>query len=172
MGMLKISGAPSLLPQTQMNSARLSSWKIMGGFKFNEYTEVEAGYVNLGEVTTRFGATVGPTEIDTILADTYSVHPLQGDGWVVAGVVMLPVNPDKVSLYAKVGGFGWESRTDVRVIQGGSGSVSDRDSGTDTMYGVGMEWKINPTWAVTIELERYKLSDWLNVPFIGVKGYF
>ncbi len=148
------------------------SWKILAGFAFNENTALEAGYVSLGEVTTQFGATVAPTAIDDILSDTYSVHPYQGDGWVVAGVVTWPANPDKVSLYMKLGAFAWESKTDVRVIQGGSGSVSGTESGTDGMYGFGVEWKVNPTFAVTAEWERYKMNEWLDVPFVGVKVYF
>ncbi|MDJ0710678.1 MAG: outer membrane beta-barrel protein [Woeseiaceae bacterium] len=148
------------------------AWKIIAGFSFNDYTAVEAGYVSLGEVTTQFGATVAPTEIDAILADTYSVHPFQGDGWVVAGVLTWPVSPDTFSLDLKVGAFAWESRTNVRVIQGGTGSVSDKDSGTDAMYGIGMEWKLNPTWALTAEWERYKMNEWLDVPFIGVRVFF
>ena len=149
-----------------------AAWKVMGGFAFNEHAAVEIGYVNLGEVTTRFGATVAPTAIDDILADTYSVHPFQGDGWVLAGVVTWPVNPDQVSLHMKLGAFAWESETDVRVIQGGTGSVSGTESGTDGMYGVGMEWKINPNWALTVEWERYKMNEWLDVPFVGVRVYF
>ena len=148
------------------------SWKIMGGFQFGDHTAIEAGYVNLGKVTTRFGATVAPTEIDDILADTYSVHPFQGDGWVLAGVVVWPINPDKFAFNMKLGMFDWESETDVRVIQGGSGSVSGTERGTDGMYSFGIEWKVNSRIAVTAEWERYKMNEWLDVPFIGVKAYF
>ncbi len=148
------------------------AWKIVAGLRFNDYTAVEGGYVSLGEVTTRFGATVAPTEIDDILADTYAVHPFQGDGWLAAGVLTWPVSPDKFSLDLKAGVFVWESRTDIRVIQGGTGNVNDKDTGTDAMYGVGMEWKLNPTWALTAEWERYKMNEWLDVPFIGVRVFF
>ena len=148
------------------------AWKIFGGFTFNNNFAIEAGYVSLGEVMTQFGATVAPTDIDDILADTYAVHPYQGDGWVVAGVVIWPVNPDLFSLNLRAGLFSWESETDVRVIQGGTGSVTGTDSGTDAMYGVGIEWKLNPTWSLTAEWDRYKMNEWLDVPFIGVKAYF
>lgn len=148
------------------------AWKIMAGFAFNDTIAVEAGYVNLGEVMTQFGASVAPTEIDDILSDTYAIHPYQGDGWVVAGVVTWPVNPDAFSLNFKLGAFRWESETDVRVIQGGTGSVSGSDSGTDTMFSVGIEWKIDAMWSLTAEWERYKMNEWLDVPFIGVKVAF
>ena len=149
-----------------------AAWKIMGGFTINQHAAVEIGYVNLGEVMTQFGATVAPTEIDDILSDTYSIHPYQGDGWVLAGVVTWPVDPDKFSVNIKLGAFNWESKTDVRVIQGGSGSVSGEDRGTDGMYSFGIEWKLNPSFALTAEWERYKMNEWLDVPFIGVKVSF
>ncbi len=149
-----------------------TAWKVLGGFAFNNYFAVEAGYVSLGEVMTQFGATVEPTQIDDILGDTYAVHPYQGDGWVVAGVVSWPISPDKFSLNVKLGAFTWESRTDVRVIQGGTGGVSGKDDGTDAMYGVGVEWKLDPTWSLTVEWERYKMNEWLDVPFVGVKASF
>jgi uncharacterized repeat protein (TIGR01451 family) len=148
------------------------AWKIMAGFAFNSTVAVEGGYVNLGEVMTQYRASVAPSEIDDILSDTYAIHPYQGDGWVVAGVVTWPVNPDKFSVNLKLGAFRWESETDVRVIQGGTGSVSGSDSGTDTMFGVGVEWKLDPMWSLTAEWERYKMNEWLDVPFIGVKVRF
>jgi uncharacterized repeat protein (TIGR01451 family) len=149
-----------------------TAWKALGGFAFNEYVAVEAGYVSLGDVMTQFGASIPPSDIDSLLSDTYSVHPYQGDGWLLAGVFSWPVEPDKYSLYAKAGFFAWESELDVRVIQGGTGSVSGDESGTDAMYGVGFEWKLDQTWSLTVEWERYKLNEWLDVPSIGVKVYF
>jgi uncharacterized repeat protein (TIGR01451 family) len=149
-----------------------TAWKVVGGFAFNEYFAVEAGYVSLGEVMTQFSATVDPGEIDDILADTYAVHPYQGDGVVVAGVISWPISPDRFSVNLKGGVFAWKSETDVRVIQGGTGSVSGEDDGTSGMYGLGVEWKINPTWALTADWERYKMNQWLDVPMIGLKIYF
>jgi uncharacterized repeat protein (TIGR01451 family) len=149
-----------------------TAWKVLGGFAFNQYVAAEAGYVSLGEVMTQFGASIPPSDIDSLLSDTYSVHPYQGDGWLLAGVVSWPVNPDKYSLYARAGFFAWESELDVRVIQGGTGSVSGDESGTDAMYGFGFEWKLDQTWSLTLEWERYKLNEWLDVPSIGVKAYF
>jgi hypothetical protein len=149
-----------------------TAWKVVGGFAFNNYFALEAGYVSLGEVMTRFGATVEPTEIDDILSDTYAVHPYQGDGLVAVAVISWPIDPDMFSLNVKFGGFIWESKTHVRVIQGGTGSLSGKDDGVDAMYGIGIEWKVNPTWAITADWERYEMNESLDVPFIGVKIYF
>ena len=66
----------------------------------------------------------------------------------------------------------WESDIDVRVVTGGTGAVSDRESGTDAMFGVGLEWQFSDRLSITVDYERYQLNDWLDVPLIGVKYTF
>ncbi len=149
-----------------------TAWKAYGGFAFTDYVAVEAGYVDLGKVVTRFGATVPPTQIDAILSDTYSVHPYQGDGWFGAAVLSWPVSPDRFFVVARAGIFAWESDVDVRVISGGTGNVSGTESGTDGMYGFGLEWRFSEQWSVTADWERYKFNEWLDVPSIGIKFAF
>ena len=149
-----------------------TTWKVYAGFEVNDWFAVEAGYVDLGEVITQFGATIPPTQIDALLSDTFSVHPYQGDGWMVAGVARYAFVPDQFSVVGRAGLFAWESKTTVRVISGGTGSVAGDDSGTDAMFGVGVEWQINEQWALTADWERYKLNEWLDVPSIGVKFSF
>ena len=149
-----------------------TAWKAYAGFSFNEYVALEGGFADLGKVETRFGATVAPDEIDAILRDTYSIHPVLGDGWYGAVVLSYPVSPEQFSLTARAGFFGWESDIDVEVVQGGTGRVSDRDSGTDMLYGLGVEWHVNEQWTITGEWERYELKDWVDVPSVGVKFRF
>lgn len=149
-----------------------TAWKVYAGFQFNEWFAVEAGYVDLGEVVTQFGATIPPTQIDALLSDTFSVHPYQGDGWMVAGVVRYAFVPDQFSVVGRAGLFTWDSKTTVRVISGGTGSVAGDDSGTDGMFGVGIEWQLNEQWSLTADWERYKLNEWLDVPSIGVRYSF
>ncbi|MDJ0911283.1 MAG: outer membrane beta-barrel protein [Woeseiaceae bacterium] len=148
-----------------------TAWKIVGGFNVSEYFAVEAGFVDLGDVTTRYSTTIPPTEIDNILSDTFDVHPLQGDGWVTSAVVRWPIQ-DSFAFTARAGLFFWESDLDVRVVTGGTGSVSGTESGTDAMYGIGLEWQLSDKWSVTADYERYQLNEWIDVPFVGVKFTF
>ncbi len=149
-----------------------TAWKAYAGFSFNEYVAVEGGYADLGKVETRFGATVGPNQIDAILTDTYSIHPVLGDGWFGTVVLSWPVSPDQFSLTARAGFFAWESDIDVEVVQGGTGRVSGDDDGTDMLYGLGFEWHMNAQWSLTAEWERYELKDTVDVPSIGLKYNF
>jgi uncharacterized repeat protein (TIGR01451 family) len=149
-----------------------TAWKAYGGFSFNEFVAFEVGYADLGKVVTQYNTSVAPDEIDLILADTYSVHPYQGDGWFGAAVLKWPVNPDVITLHAKLGAFSWNADLDVRVISGGTGSAVGDESGTDMMYGVGLEWHIDPAWSLVVEWERYELNEPLDVPLIGVKFSF
>jgi len=149
-----------------------TAWKAYGGFELNKFVAFEIGYADLGKVVTQYNTSVSPNDIDEILSDTYSVHPYQGDGWFGAAVLRWPVNPDVITLHARVGAFSWNSDIDVRVISGGTGSVTGDDSGTDMMYGFGGEWHINPAWSLVVEWERYEMNEWLDVPSIGVKFSF
>jgi len=145
-----------------------TAWKVYGGFMFNDWFGLEAGYADLGEVRTRFGATIAPTEIDALLSDTLSVHPYQGSGWIAAALFRWPFAEDRFALVARAGLFAWESETDVRVVTGGSGSVAGDDSGTDAMYGVGIEWQVNDRWYLSASWERFELNESLDVPMVGV----
>jgi hypothetical protein len=149
-----------------------TAWKAYGGFELNKFVAFEIGYADLGKVVTQYNTSVSPNDVDEILSDTYSVHPYQGDGWFGAVVFRWPVNPDVITLHARAGAFSWNSDIDVRVISGGTGSVTGDDSGTDMMYGFGGEWHINPAWSLVIEWERYEMNEWLDVPSIGVKFSF
>ncbi len=149
-----------------------TAYKLYGGFAFSPVLAIELGYAELGEVVTEYGATVSPSEIDDLLADTYAVHPTLGEGWFAAGVVSWPVIPERFSLYGRAGVFGWEADIDVRVISGGTGRLSGDDSGTDWMWGVGFDWRIGTAWSITAEWERYRLNDWVDVPSVGLRFRF
>ena len=117
--------------------------------------------------------TIAPTQIDASARSTRSACiRYQGDGWIVAGAGRWALVPDEFFLVGRAGFFSWESKTRVRVAQGGTGSVAGDDSGTDAMYGVGVEWQFDEKWSLTADWERYQLNEWLDVPSIGFKFRF
>jgi uncharacterized repeat protein (TIGR01451 family) len=148
------------------------AWKVHGGYAINRLLAVEAAWVDLGKVTTRFGASVPPNQIDDILTDTVAVHPVLGSGATLAGVLRWQFAQDRLAVYGRVGAFFWNADIDVQVVSGGAGMASGDDSGTDLMYGAGLEWRFNPHWSLTGEWERYRLKQWVDVPTVGVRYRF
>ncbi len=55
-----------------------TAWKAYGGFALNEFFAFEVGYADLGKVVTQYSTSISPNDIDAILDDTYSVHPISG----------------------------------------------------------------------------------------------
>lgn len=149
-----------------------TAWKLYTGYEFTDRLSFEVGYANLGEVVTQYSTSVPPNQIDALLRDTVAVHPYLGEGWFAAGVLRWPFVPNQWSVTARAGLFAWEADIDVDVIQGATGSATDKDTGTDGMFGLGIEWHANPQWSVTLEWERYKLNEWVDVPTVGVRWRF
>jgi OOP family OmpA-OmpF porin len=60
-----------------------TAWRILGGYKFNQYFAAELGYHDLGEASAQAGA-------------------VEGNAWEVVGLASYPVI-DKLSVYGKLG---------------------------------------------------------------------
>ncbi len=149
-----------------------TAWKIIVGMSFNEFFAIETGYVDLGEATTRFGATIPPNQVSSILNDTLAVHPSLGDGWILGGAARWPLPDSNFALTGRAGLFVWQADLEVEVVSGGSGRVEGDAEGNEPYFGVGVEWQLAPDWSVTLDWDRYKLDDWVDVPMLGVKFSF
>lgn len=147
-------------------------WKAYVGYQVNDFLALEAGYAELGEVRTSYRAVLPPSQIDAILQDTFEVHPYLGSGWSASVVLGHGFAEDAFAVFARAGIFYWEADIKVEVVSGGTGQVAGDESGTDGMFGVGAEWRINPAWSLRVEWERYKLSDWVDVPSAGLTWRF
>lgn len=113
-----------------------TGWKAFAGFNVNRILGIEAGYVDLGQVT---GRTLG--------------FPLDGEvtGWNIDARVGFPVGP--VSFFAKGGTY----YSDVQISAAGAGSLDD--ASWELTYGAGAEWDFANNMAVRAEWERFELDD-------------
>ncbi|TXF13029.1 outer membrane beta-barrel protein [Pelomicrobium methylotrophicum] len=118
-----------------------TGWKIFGGYQFNRYFAVEGGYVDFGKATA---------------TDVSLGTPISGDaeGWglFATGLAALPIN-EQFGVFAKAGLA--YTKADVTVVVGGV-SVSDDDSGTDLVYGVGAKFDFTKNFGMRVEFERFK----------------
>lgn len=121
------------------------SAKIFGGARFNENFAFELGYNRLGDFSASgvvLGNDIG-LEID---ASAVTAH----------GLLIAPVN-NKTDLFVKAGVAFWTLDYDVDISGAG---VSDDETGTDFIVGVGADVSINERLSVRFDLDYMpKLGD-------------
>ena len=163
------------LPSYPLNDVSVddtdNGWKVFVGYEFTANLGVEVAYVDLGEVTSEFGATIAPADLQPLLSDAAAIHPYMLTGATLAGVGSIDITPS-FAVFGKVGAFVWDAEGDVKEI--GSGQLVDfDDSGTDLMYGLGVKLDINPQVTMRAEWERYNADrNDMNFYSIGVEYRF
>ena len=110
-----------------------TSFSVGAGYSFTQYISAEARYIDFGE----FDDNDPP------------VWRLSGDALVVDLVASYPLT-DKVSMFAKLGVFGW----DAELNQDGFGELAS-DDGTDITYGVGVSFGFTDSFSSYIQFKRY-----------------
>lgn len=126
-------------------------YKLFGGYQFNRYFALEGGYFDLGEF--QFYNSVGP-------AGTYNAN-MQVRGVNLDVVGYLPFT-EKLSAFARLG-VNYALTQDTFVSGAPNvigGKLSDR--ATFPKAGVGLEYKLNDSWALRADAERYRVSNGLT----------
>jgi OmpA-OmpF porin, OOP family len=137
------------------NDDRHFGFKAFGGYEFNRYFALEAGYFNLG----RFGFTA-----DTLPAGSLRGEiKLQGANFDAVGSV--PIG-EKFSLFARAG----LNYADSKDSFSGTGAVavinpSPRKWAANYKFGFGAEYDFNRFVGMRLEGERYRVDD-----AVGNKG--
>lgn len=143
------------------------AWKAFIGASFVGHFGVELAWVDLGQIESRFGATIRPDQIDALLTDTSEVHESLADGIAFSGLARFPVG-ERVDLFGRVGAFFWDAETEVWVESGGTGRVTLDDSGTGLVIGAGGAFQFSEKFGARLEWERYDVQDWVDVYTVGV----
>ncbi|MEJ2452337.1 MAG: outer membrane beta-barrel protein [Gammaproteobacteria bacterium] len=125
-----------------------TSYNFFAGYKFTPNFAAELGYVNLGKYNIAASGTVSATPVS-----------INGDweptGFTLSGVGILPIQPN-FSVLGRIGFFNWNVDLNVNASIGGlPGSGSTSSSGTDLLYGVGVQWDANQQFSVRGEYTRY-----------------
>lgn len=110
-----------------------TSFSLGAGYSFTKHISIEARYIDFGE----FDDNAPP------------VWTLSGDALVVDLVASYPLT-DRVSMFAKLGVFGW----DAELSEDGFGELAS-DDGTDITYGVGVSLSFADRFSSYIQFKRY-----------------
>lgn len=123
-----------------------TSWKLLGGYRFNRYVGVEASYIDWGEVTARFntGAQVAAKQ----------------HSYGLAAVGTVPLG-ERFELFGKAGFLKTEQET--RRITPNPLTVN-RDE-TEFHYGLGAKYAFTRNWALRGEWEN---TDKLKVQMLSI----
>jgi OOP family OmpA-OmpF porin len=132
-----------------------AAYKVFGGYQFNPYFGMEAGYFNLGEfgfksTTTPTGSLDGRIKLDGVNLDL---------------VGTLPIN-DQLSLLGRVGVHNARAR-DAFTTTGAVHVTDANPKITEQNYkaGFGFAYKFSQSMSLRGELERYRIND-----AVGNKG--
>ena len=122
--------------------------RMFGGYRFNQYFAVEGGYLDFGE-TTLNATTTGPP------ATAY--QETDASGFSVQAVGNWPIT-ERIGVHAKLGGVYWNARAKFRVALDGApwDAWSENESGSDWVYGLGVNAAINEHLSMRLEYEVYR----------------
>lgn len=111
-----------------------TAWRLFGGYSFTENLGIEGGYLDLGKSSftaqSSGGISWSPGKVGT---------DFEADGWYLEGVVRYPIAP-RWTMYARVGAYRWHTKETF--FEQSFGTSVDKDSGTNAIYGIGVEYDV------------------------------
>jgi len=113
-----------------------TAFSVFGGYQFNRWFGLEAGYVDFGELKPDVAGT-----------------PVEAGSVYFTAVGTLPFT-EKFSGYAKAGFQRWDLDTAIPGLVG-----TGDDSGTDPTYGVGLQYSFTDAFALRAEYSRFEVDD-------------
>ena len=116
-----------------------TSYRIYGGYAFNDYFALEAGYLDLGEFDEQViqdGATV-PVSADA-------------DGFTFAARGSFPLG-EKFALHGTIGSFFWDGASEIA-------GVDDNVSDANMYFGVAASFNLTANLALRADANQYELD--------------
>ena len=141
-----------------------TSYSIGLGFDFNRYLALEAGYIDLGEVSasisgsftgTYQGSPISATGTLSTAADSY--------GFYLGPQLNIPAT-DALDFYIKAGYLAWDmeatatasgTMTYDNIVYAGDVTATVDDDGYNPYMGFGLSFDVSNTWAIKADWVRY-----------------
>lgn len=114
-----------------------TSWRLFAGYEFNDYIALEAGYLDLGNIS------------DTVLGVPVRAD---ADGWTLSAVGSIPF-ADRWAVQARGGFFFWDGQSSVN-------GVVERDPGDQNPFvGIGIAYSFNENVQLDVGVDYYDMDD-------------
>lgn len=122
------------LPANFTGDETSATWALGGGYRFNQYVGLEAGYRDFGKRDVR-----GPTTTTT-----------SGTAWTYGGFVSYPL-ADRVEITARAGWYRWKTKADNMAL-----SYHETNTGTEPYWGAGLSYAVTPKASAVLNWTRFK----------------
>lgn len=124
-------------------------WKLFGGYNFNQYLAIEAGYADLGDAKYKYAGN-GP-----LLAGLTGQAKAEQSSWFAAAKGTWPIN-DQFNVFGKLGATRNHMKMDVNFSANGINfSSSDSKNRIQALLGIGAEYKLTKQIAFRTEYEYF-----------------
>ena len=132
-----------------------TSFRITGGWQFNDYFAVEGGYHNFGDFEQRIEVNGTPVTAS-----------LSADGFTLGVGGYLPLG-ERFSLLGRFGMFFWDGNAEINNVS----QATPEDS--NPYFGAGVGYAVTESFLISGDLTRYELEDAnSNVLSIGFQYRF
>ncbi len=111
-----------------------TSWALGGGYRFNQYVGIEAGYRDFGKMEIR-----GPTTTTT-----------KGTAWTYGGFISYPL-ADRWEIAARAGWFRWQTEVNNATL-----NYHATHTGTEPYWGTRLAYSVSKTTALSLNWMRFK----------------
>ncbi len=118
-----------------------TAFRIVGGWRFNEYFALEAGYHDFGDFEQQIDVNGTPV-----------IASLSADGFTFAAAGILPVS-ERFSLTGRLCMFFWNGNAEIKSVS----LASPEDS--NFFFGAGVSYSLTDSFAFTGDFTRYDLEE-------------
>jgi len=130
------------------------AWKLYAGFRFNRPFAIEAGWVELGRITSEI-STSAP-DVEGFLKQVEEIHPFLGAGPFL-GARYYIIDTNRFHLGLGAGIWRWNAEVETKAA---SGEKMDPDADEfDPYFGVNAIWDFTERFSIRGDFERYYLDD-------------
>ena len=130
-------------------------WKLNVGFDITRNVAIEAGYMDLNDVSVEMNAVVSDPEL--FFNNAQKIHPNSADGFTLGSVYRYNIT-DNIGLTGSVGLFNWEGDFSTQSLNTNQTIGNDGTKGTDLYFGVGGGYQLSQDVTLSIEWEHYQLD--------------
>jgi hypothetical protein len=177
------------------------NWNLFGGYNFNRYLSVEAGYMNFGKsiISSSLRAEITTTLPDPLTGTQTSDATLTSQistktsGFHIKGIARYPFmdkfNTSVFSVYGELGAIMWDTNIDIRqtftpfsLQTTADDDAPDRelrslmantgDNGINFLFGLGADYRITTDIGIRAGWSYYRGIDNRNIQFFSIGAFY